>query len=127
MLDEGKVISPVQLLLERDWCEGVRFFGRSAGIDAESIALESILDAGLCIEKNYMELEHTARHFREALWLPALYDRSGYDGFDQEEAILRKAQARVEELIASYRKPETDPDKLAAMRRVVECARRELV
>lgn len=127
MLDEGKVISPVQMLLERDWSEGVRFFGRSARIDADSIALESILEAGLCLEKGYIELEHTARHFREALWLPAFYDRSGYDGHDQEEAILKKAQARVDELIASYQKPETDPDKLAAMRQVVERARRELV
>ena len=65
------------------------------------------------------------------LWTPALAAerRSANkqtNGAAHEEAILRKAQARVEELVAAYRRPQADPDTLARLRAVIERARKSL-
>jgi len=127
MLEEGKTISPVQLLLERDFTGGVRFYAGKPDFSEESLAMSAILEAGLCLDRNYLELEHTARHFRHSLWLPEFYDRAGWAGCAHEEAMLRKAQARVRELLASYRKPEVDPDKLEKLRAIVRRARKALL
>ncbi len=50
-----------------------------------------------------------------------------WNGFEREEEMLRKAQDRVNELIAEYEKPEVDEEKLARMRKVVERARKEML
>jgi len=127
MLDNGKVLSPVQLLLERDLAAGVRHCARKVQVAPEDIGMETILDVGSGLDKTYLESEHTLRHFRECLWLPEFIDRSGWKGFEQEEAILADIQKKVNELLAAYRKPEVDPDKLAKMRAVIERAKKELL
>jgi trimethylamine:corrinoid methyltransferase-like protein len=127
MLDEGKILAPVQLMLERDLGLGVRHFGRDIDPVAERIASPTIRDVGLGLERSYLETEHTLRNFRECLWLPELTDRSGWIGYDGEEKMLQKAHSKVESLLAEYEKPEGREDKLAAMRQVVERARKHLL
>lgn len=127
MLDEGKTLSPVQLLLERELGLGVQLWARQVEVTPETIALDTIVDVGLGLDRRYLDRDHTLTHFRDDTWLPPIMDRSGYAGPEQEEAVLNKLQERVDELIASYQKPDVDPDKLAKMREVVEQARREIV
>jgi len=127
MLEEGKTVSPVQLLLERELGIGVEFLGRSIEVTPETIALDTILGVGIGLEKSYLEVEHTARNFRRCLWCPELLDRSGWNGFEDEKSLLDRIQGKVRELIASYQKPEGDPEKLDAMRHVVERAQRDLL
>jgi len=126
MLEEGKVLSPVQLLIERDLAAGVGHYSRTVEATPESIGLDAILEVGHGIGRNHLSTEHTLRHFRDALWLPQLIDRSGHRGPEHEREVLGKASADVRELLAAYRKPEVDPDTLARMRQVVIRARREL-
>jgi len=127
MLEEGKTISPVQLILERDLGLGVRHFGRSIEPTNENIAIDTILDVGLALERNYLNTDHTFRHYRQSLWLPEFIERSGWDGFGQEDNILRKAQEKVNELIEAHKKPEIDESKLAEMRKVLQRAKRNLI
>ena len=127
MLECGKTLCPAQLLLERELSLGVNIFGRSIDPTDDNISLDAILDIGIGFERSHIETEHTLRHFSSSLWLPELIDRSGWNGFEGEEEMLRKAQARVNELIAEYKKPEVDEEKLARMRKVVERARKEML
>jgi trimethylamine:corrinoid methyltransferase-like protein len=127
MLECGKTLCPAQLLLERDLGVGVNHFGKSIEPTDDNISLSTILDVGIGLEKSHLEAEHTLRHFSSSLWLPELIDRSGWNGFAKEEELLRKSQARVNELITQYRKPEVDEEKLARMREVGERARKELL
>ena len=127
MLEEGKTISPVQMLLERDFGMAVQHFGVDIDPTDENIAISSILDVGIGFEKNHLSTEHTLRHYLHTLWLPEFIDRSGWDGFEQEEDILRKAQRKVNALIEEYKKPDVDKGKLAEMREVVERAKRKLL
>ncbi|MGQ9554167.1 MAG: trimethylamine methyltransferase family protein [Anaerolineae bacterium] len=127
MVDTGKTISPVQLLLDREMGIALQSLGQPVEVTPETIAMDTILEVGFGLESNYLVSEHTLRHYRDSLWLPQLISRTGWNGFAEEEALLEKARAKVESLIATYRKPEADPGKLARLRQVVERARRELL
>ncbi len=127
MLEEGKTLCPVQLMLERDFAGGVAHLARSIELTPENIAMETILEVGVGLETNYMQTEHTLRHFRTACWLPEFIDRSGWNGFEHEEQILNNVQKRIDELLGQYEKPEGRQEQLEAMRQVIERARRELL
>jgi trimethylamine:corrinoid methyltransferase-like protein len=90
------------------------------------MALPSIEQVDLGLAMNHMLSEHTLQHFRANLWLPQLVDRSGWNGPASDRALLDKAQARINALLAGYHKPEGRADYLARMRQVIERARRAL-
>lgn len=110
-------------LLERELGLGVKNFAREVEPTEEKVSLGTILEVDLGFGRSHLETEHTLRHF---LWLPEIIDRSGWDGPEWEEKSLRRAHDRVEELLAQYRKPEVDEEKLRRMREVVERAKREM-
>jgi trimethylamine--corrinoid protein Co-methyltransferase len=125
-LEAGLTLSPVQLLLDREISQGLRFL-QPPTVNDETIGLEVILSVGHGRSATYLESEHTLRHFRDALWMPRLLNRGGWCGAEEEARLLERAQAKVEELLAQYRKPDVDPDKLARMRQVVQKARKALL
>ena len=125
-LEGGLTFSPVQLLLDREMATAIGHLAGPVEVSGETIGLDAILEVGHEEKTKFIETEHTLRHFRSALWLPGLMDRSGWNGLETEEAAIQKAQAKVNELIASYEKPEVDEDKLTKLREVVERARKAL-
>ncbi|MCC6445258.1 MAG: trimethylamine methyltransferase family protein [Armatimonadetes bacterium] len=127
MVEDGKTISPVQLLLDRELSIGLRQYEKSFDPGADNIGMESILEVGQGIKSTFLQSDHTLEHYRECLWLPQIFDRSGWNGFEFETQVLDRAQEKVDALIASYRKPEGREDKIAAMREVVDRARKRLV
>jgi trimethylamine--corrinoid protein Co-methyltransferase len=127
MVDDGKTVSPVQFLLDTEMTIALESLAAPVEVSPEAIALDAILEVGHGLEKNHLLTEHTLRHYRRSLWCPALLEHAGWNGLATEEAVLERARRRVRELIASYRKPEADPDKLAALQQVVERARQRLL
>ncbi len=127
MLDEGKMISPLQLLLERELSTGLQTFAGPIRPTAERIGLPSIVEVGIGSSTNHLEVAHTMRHFRSCLWLPQLIERAGWDGFENEAQLLDKVQRKVETLIMEYSKPPGREEKLAAMRAVVKRATERLL
>jgi len=127
MLECGKTLSPVQMLIERDVVGGLEQYGRRLQPTAERINLADIVDVDLGMTKNYLETFYTARHFRENLWLPELIERKGWNGAADDAALIARAQNKLAELRAQYVKPEGREDKLAALRAVMERAARELL
>ncbi|MGI5817806.1 MAG: trimethylamine methyltransferase family protein [Armatimonadota bacterium] len=126
MVDEGRTLSAIQLLLDREYASAATHLARQFDPTPENLALDEILEVGLGIGTSHLETMHTARRFRDSLWLPELIDRSGYAGFEHEEEILRKTADRVDDLIARYEKPEGREEQLAEMRAIVERARAQL-
>jgi trimethylamine:corrinoid methyltransferase-like protein len=127
MVDCGKVLSDVQLLIDRELTAGLQQYARPVRLSAEAIGLDSILEIGLGLHASHLQSDHTAHHFRECLWMPEFLRRTGWNGAAEEEETLRGLREKAKDLVASYRKPEGREDQLAAMRAVVERARRELL
>jgi trimethylamine:corrinoid methyltransferase-like protein len=127
MLDSGKVLSEVQFLLERELTVGVQQFEREVTPTVETMAMSTIMDVGVGARSNYLQSEHTALNFRQSLWLPQIWDRTGWNGFESEAQLLRRMQEKAKALAADYQKPEGREQKLSALRKVVEKARAELL
>ena len=131
LLDLGKMFSPLQLLIDREFESFLGRFAAGARVDAEQIALEVITSVGSGIVGSYLESEHTLRNYRQNLWFPRLVDRSVWTSERQEEhpdeKLLQRAQAQFQETMARYQPPEVDQDKLAKVKEVVRRARRELL
>ena len=126
LLDEGKALSAVQLLLASEVAAASGHLAREFDPRPEKIALDGILEGGLGISMSHLETMHTAQHFRESVWLPELIDRSGYAGPKAEAAILAECADRVDALLAAYEKPEGREEQLAQMRAIVDRAREEM-
>ncbi len=125
MLECGKTLAPVQLLLERDFVPSLDLYGGDVQPVSERIALPTIAEVDLGLETNFLQSDHTLRFFRQSVWLPELFPRAGWTGAGDELAILDRAQAEFEELLGDYRKPEGREDQLAAMRQVLKRAAKD--
>jgi trimethylamine:corrinoid methyltransferase-like protein len=126
MVDEGKTMSAVQLLLDREYASAAQHLARQFDPSEANIALDDIIEVDLGIGQSHLEMMRTAKRFRDSLWLPELIDRSGYAGFEREQEILDETADRVDALIAEYEKPEGREGELAEMRRIVDRARGEM-
>lgn len=126
MLECGKVLAPVQLLVERDLARSVGLYARALEPTPERLGLPTAFEVDLGLHTNYLQSRHTLEHFREALWLPQLVERGGWRGPGDDEALLDRAQAQVEDTLRQYSKPEGREEQLAAMRAVMARAAEEL-
>jgi len=120
-LEYGLTFSMVQLLLEREFINGLKFLERPV-IDTEAIGLDTIMDIGFGGDRNYLDAEHTMRNFHESLWDPVFFDKGGWT-VEREEKILKKAREKVKEYIGEHKKPDRDPTTIKKMRAVIERAK----
>lgn len=127
MLEEGRTISPVQILLERDYAGGLAQLDREIDPTPERIAMDAIEEVDLGLHANHLQSMHTAQNFRDHLWLPDFYDRAGWAGMVSETEACDRAQAQVNEMLFNYEKPEGREDRLEQMRKVVDRARADLL
>ncbi len=67
MIECGKTLSPVQLLLERELGVSLKHFGKSIEVTPETINLDEIIEVGFGFEKTYLESKNTLNHFRSSL------------------------------------------------------------
>ena len=127
MLEDGKTLCPVQLLLERDLTSGAAIYGRSVDTSPEAFRMDEIIDVGFGIEKSYLTTDTTLREYRDHLWCPAWMERDGWRGVETDTKVLDRLQQEADDLIASYEKPDVDPAKLAELRAVVDRAGKVLI
>ena len=131
LLESGKMFSPLQLLVDREFQSFLWRFAAGVPVSADEIAREEISAVGAGAARSHLDTEHTLRHYRQSLWFPKLLDRRVWQGEREEEQgdkrLRERAQAQFREVMARYRPPEVDQDKLASVKRVVARARRELV
>jgi trimethylamine:corrinoid methyltransferase-like protein len=123
-LDSGLTISPVQLLLDHEYTQALRFL-QVPPLHEKDLGLDAIAEVGLGLDRDFLTTDHTLGAMRQATWMPQCWNRNGWSA-QAEAELLNRTRGRVRELIAQYRQPEVDPDKLAAARAVVERARRQL-
>lgn len=127
LLECGRVLSPVELLIERDFVSGIHGLHDEIEVSAESIGFEMIEEIDLGMTRSHLDTEHTLNRFRSSLWLPELIDRTGWRGAEGDRSMLDRAQDEIDRLLSTYRKPEGREDQLEKMRSIVERAKPHLL
>jgi len=129
-LDEGKIFSPVQFIVERELGEGLWRLGQGIRVDDDTLALDTIARVGVGEGKSYLDAEHTFQHFRET-WFPNFLCRGAWEGdaieFQRDGKILEDAHQRYKDAVARYAPPDVDDDKRKEIRKIVQRARRHLL
>jgi trimethylamine--corrinoid protein Co-methyltransferase len=126
MLDNGKVLSDVQLLLEREFGIGLGHLAREITARRDDIALDEILEIGFGERSSHVSTDHTALNFRSSLWLPQFIERSGWAGSEDEQVLLQRLKEKAGSLAVEAPSPRDREDELVKMRSVLERARRDL-
>lgn len=117
----GGIGSIEQILIDSECAAALTRLFRGEGATEEEIALDVIREMG--IAGSVLGMEHTAKHFREALWLPRLFQRVGCDAFSETHRDMVVAAAEWKRKILAEHDPHPlSPDQEREMVRVLKAA-----
>jgi len=127
-LDQGKVFSPTQMILDRDLHAFMAGYTRRVPIDDDLLGLDAILD----VEwdgTGYLMHEHTMSHMRD-IWRSAIFGRDVWMSLDDETAKEARHLERAQEIwrdnLAKYKPPDLTDDFLRDLADISERARKAL-
>lgn len=87
-------------------------------VNDETIAFEVIKEMGF--EGRYFEHEHTAKHFREELWLPRITRRLNPSAWNEEKPdMLQEARKKVKEILSSNDPRALSPSQEKELDRII--------
>jgi trimethylamine--corrinoid protein Co-methyltransferase len=132
LLDNGAVFSPTQAMLDLDLNRAMYGFSQGAVIDNETLCLDLIQELEFCEQSSYLQTDHTAQHFRDHLWDAQYFDRTYrrgnvLSGADEDQKLLRKADAAWRAILAEHHDPELPESFLREVDRIVEAGKAELL
>lgn len=125
LVNGGKAFSPEQALLDLEAAHWIHEFGKGIQVSPETLCVARIREQG--IGGNHLSDDYTLLNMRQAVWYPALMDRTLAAGLekDRELDIIERAHARVQQTLAKA-DWEIDPDRARAIDDVVRRAERAL-
>ncbi len=130
-LEAGNTYSPTQQVIDLELNREIAQLARGMEVTDETLGLAEIEAFALDANRSFLEMDHTLRHWRGALWSPLLMDRTAYrdphEEVRKERQIIERAEARWRDALARYEPPDLDPDKIRAAEDVLARARRELL
>ncbi len=120
MLDFALSASYEQMVIDNEIAGQVLRLVKGFKVDDESLAVEVIKETGP--GGNYLQHEHTLKHFREELWIPELTDRSNRVAWETSGAkdIKERAKEKVEDILSSHKPQGLDGKKAGEVKRVIE-------
>lgn len=125
-LDQGRVFSPTQMMLDIDLHRFLAAYTAEPVVDEDTLGLKTILEVGWS-KSDYLMHEHTLRHMRE-IWSPLVFGKTpGVSPEEAEEKIcLDRARQSWQDNLVKYQPPDHPDDFLKELRRICEKARRSL-
>ncbi|MHC4912809.1 MAG: trimethylamine methyltransferase family protein, partial [Planctomycetota bacterium] len=115
------------LFIDNELADYVKRIIRGFGVDTETLATEVVNAVGP--KGNYLAEEHTARHFREELWLCSqLWTRQSFDAWENDgsKSFAERIEDELQRILSTH-KPEPIDEALAReVDKIVECAKRQL-
>ncbi len=127
LIDAGRAFSPVQYLIDLEIDGALWNMYGDLDVSDTAIGMDGILEATAEYGSSFIGIEHTARSFRQCLWMPEFMDRTvNYPPPDErlEGKIALQANAKWKELVAAW-EPVQRPE-LPDIEAVVARAREEL-
>lgn len=132
LLDNGSVFSPTQAMIDLDVSKAMYKFAQGIEVNEDTMCIDLINKLEFCEKRTYLESEHTVEHFRNVFWDTMFFDRT-YRKSDcieaqkKDEQLLKKADRAWRDLVASQVSLEVTPEFAAALDRIVEAAKKELL
>ncbi len=130
-LEAGNTYSPTQQVIDLELNRQVAQLARGMEVSDETMALAEIEQFAPDDRQSFLLMEHTLGHWREALWLPALMDRTSFESpgaeREKERQIVARAEACWRDALARYTPPALDGDRIRAAETVLARAKKELL
>lgn len=115
------------LFIDNELMSYVKRIVRGFGVNGETLGTEVVKAVGP--RGNFLSEEHTARHFRNELWLcGAAWTRQSWDGWETEgsSSMAERAREQVKEILNTHKPQPMDEALVKEVDRIVECAKKDL-
>ncbi len=119
-LDQGKLFSPTQMMLDYDMHRFLAAYTDEPVVDEDALGVDTILDIGWD-STGYMMHDHTLTHMRE-YWTSSVLPQGPFD----EAQLLDTAREQWQENLKRYEPPNHSDDFLRELRAVCDRAKQEL-
>lgn len=119
--------SLVWLFIDNELADYVKRIVRGFEVSAETLATEVVGAVGP--KGNYLAEEHTAKHFRNELWLCSqLWTRQPFDGWEGEgsRSMADRIADEVNRVLKTHKPDPIDAALAQEIDRIVGCAKQEL-
>ena len=125
-MDGGMVCSAEMLVLGNEVVGMAKRFIRGIEVNADTLAREIVQKVGA--GGNFLQQEHTFRHFRNELWRPSLMSRQAYGTWRQQGSKDMSVQVRgkVKEILETHKVPALPDKTLSALAKLKLNGEREL-
>ncbi len=103
---EGALIASHEMNVLSDELVGMaKHFMRGIRVDDETLAVDVIKEVGP--GGAFVDVDHTAKHFRQEFWFPKLMDRTGYSNWQAagSKTLGQRVHQRVRDILATHKVP----------------------
>ena len=123
LLSGGQDYSPVQHLLDTEIDEALERFEGRFEVSEETIALELIEQTIKDGPVNFVDKEHTLKHYKTEQWYPRWLKRDFWQGqaaeCSSEHEMLMRVDRYIKDAIKSYEPPDIDPSKIRELKTIL--------
>jgi trimethylamine--corrinoid protein Co-methyltransferase len=125
-MNGGMICSAEMLVLGDEVVGMAKRFIRGIEVTPDTLARDVIQKVGP--GGNFLQEEHTFRHFRQELWMPTLMSRQPYDSWQQEGSkdMGVRVQEKVKEILESHKAPPLPDNTLSALEKLKLDGEKEL-
>ena len=118
-MDSGTTTALTQVVICHEIIAWIKHYMKGLVIDEESLALHVVDQVGT--DGNFLETEHTLKHFKEDEY-PELRDHRRYDGWLKQGGTTLKDRARdkVERILAEHQPPELEQSVHQALQKILD-------
>lgn len=127
LVSSAEANSPVQLVVDNEYLGAVKRFATGFETSQEALAWDLLKERG--IGGNFLDAEHTARHFRREQWQPEIFARETLHTWLQQDQKLAtdRARDRAEAILQDHHPRGMDEDTERALKEVIQRAERHLL
>lgn len=125
-MNGGMICSAEMLVLGNEVVGMAKRFIRGIEVTPETLARDVIQKVGP--GGNFLQEEHTFRHFRQELWMPTLMSRQPYGIWQQEGSkdMAVRVQEKVKEILESHKNSQLPDNTLSALEKLKLDGEKEL-
>jgi trimethylamine--corrinoid protein Co-methyltransferase len=119
-LESALITSYEMYILSNEAIGMAKHIASGVQVDQDTLALDVINEVGQT--GNYLEHEHTLKHFRTEFYFPGIFDRTNYEGWEKagKKMLDKKLKEKADEIISSHKPEKIGNTSLKLMDKVLQ-------